>query len=291
MHTRIFAVWCLTCLLWSSTFLFVRIGVADIPPLTFAWTRLVLALSILVPVGFARGWFARLTRRDVTLIGATGVLILGVNYALLYWGAQFIPSGLVAILQSATPVVGLAIGALLASEHVTRRKLGALVVSAIGVIVIFSDHAAVPRGIALLAAAAVFIGSCSLAFGYVCLKTYGGKFHPGAVVTWQIVAAALPLMCAALVFEGNPVEIRWSPRAIVSLFYLGVVGSVIAFQLNYWLLRRIDASLMLLMGVAEVPVAVALGIMVLDEPVHTRAFLGATLVASGVALVARTPTA
>jgi drug/metabolite transporter (DMT)-like permease len=93
-----------------------------------------------------------------------------------------------------------------------------------------------------------------------------------------------------LVFEGNPVGIRWSPRAIVSLLYLGVVGSVIAFQLNYWLLRRIDASLMLLMGVAEVPVAIALGIMVLDEPVHVRAFLGAILVASGVALVARAPT-
>lgn len=286
MHLRVFAIWCVVCLLWSSTFLFLRLGVTDIPPLTFAWTRLFLALAILGPLAFRRRWFAGFTQRDVALAAATGLLILGINYGLLYWGAQFIPSGLVAILQSATPMIALAIGWLLGSEAVNRRKIAALTLSIIGVAIIFADEAAVPRGTALTASAAVFVGSCSLALGYVCQKTYGRTLHSGAVMTIQILSAMLPLMTAALVLEQMPALSDWPAAAVVSLLYLAIVGSVIAFRANYWLLLRIDASLMLLMGVAEVPIAVALGVVVLDEPLHPRALIGAAFVGIGVAIVA-----
>ncbi len=286
MQPRVFAVWCAACLLWSSTFLFVRLGVTAMPPLTFAWIRLLLALGILGPLAFARGWFAGLTRRDVTLIAATGMLILGVNYALLFWGAQFIPSGLVAILQSATPVVGLAIGWLLGSEQITARKLAALAACVLGVLVIFGDAASTSRDTGMGASVAVFLGSCSLALGYVCLKTYGRHFHPAPVITIQTFAAAVPLMITALAIEGSPMSVHWSVPAVAALFYLGIVASVVAFWMNYWLLRRIDASLMLLMGVAEVPIAVALGVVFLDEPLHIRTLIGAGCIAIGVALVA-----
>ena len=286
MPPRIFAVWCAVCLLWSSTFLFVRLGVTDIPPLTFASLRLALALAILIPLALARRWLANLSRREWALTAGSGVLILGVNYALLFWGAQFIPSGLVAILQSPTPIIALVVGWLLSSEQVTPRKLAAIATSIVGVLIIFGDRATLPHGAATLASAAVFLGSCSLAVGYVCLKTYGKHLHPAPVITVQTLAAALPLMTAAFLLESSPLTVRWTPAAITALLYLGVVASVIAFRLNYWLLQRIDASLMLLMGVAEVPVALALGAIVLDEQLHIRALIGAACVAMGVALVA-----
>ena len=289
MQPHVFAVWCAACLLWSSAFLFLRIGVTDIPPLTFASLRLALALSVLLPLALARRWLTHLSRREWALIVSTGLLILGVNYALLFWGAQFIPSGLVAILQSTTLPVALGLGWLLGSEDVTPRKLASFVISIVGVFVIFSDEAAMPRGRAMLASAAVFLGACSLVVGYVCLKTYGKHLHAGTVITIQTSAAAVPLAIAALLIEGGPAVARWSPAAITALVYLGIVASVIAFGLNYWLLKRIDASLMLLMGVAEVPIAVALGVIVLSEPLHTRALVGAACVALGVALVATPP--
>lgn len=287
MPARVFAVWCAVCLLWSSTFLFLRIGVTDVPPLTFAALRLSLALLVLVPLAVARKSFAGLSRREWALTASSGLLILGVNYALLFWAAQFIASGLVAILQSSTPAVALALGWFLASERVTRRKLAAFVISFVGVIIIFSDDAAVPRGRAMLASAAVLVGSCSLVAGYVLQKTYASQLHPAPVITIQTAAAAVPLWAGALLFEGSPVDVRWSASAIAALLYLGVIASVFAFWLNYWLLRRIDASLMLFMGVAEVPVAVALGVFVLHEPLHLRALAGAVTIALGVALIAR----
>ena len=97
-------VWWIACLLWSGTFLSIRVGVEHIPPLTFAWLRLLIAIAVLAPVSAARGGFTGLSRRDVVRVMFAGFLLLGVNYGLLYWGARFIPSGLVAILQSSTPV-------------------------------------------------------------------------------------------------------------------------------------------------------------------------------------------
>lgn len=82
-------------------------------------------------------------------IGAAGVLLLGVNYALVFWSAQFIPSGLVAILQAGTPVIALAFGWLLGSERVTVRKTLALVTAIAGVIVIVGAEARASNAAAL----------------------------------------------------------------------------------------------------------------------------------------------
>jgi drug/metabolite transporter (DMT)-like permease len=68
--------------------------------------------------------------------------------------------------------------------------------------------------------------------------------------------------------------------------YLAFCGSVVAFWLNYWLLYRMDASAMLMMGIAEVPIAVALGALVFGERLPPGTFLGAACVLAGVLLTA-----
>src|SRR5690348_5590448 len=116
MRMRVLTVWWIACLLWSSTFLFIRIGVAEIRPLTLAWIRLALALSILIPLLAIRGDLKTVRTEDLRRVAGAGLLLLGVNYALLFWGAQFVPSGLVAILQSGTPLLALAFACGLGQE-------------------------------------------------------------------------------------------------------------------------------------------------------------------------------
>jgi drug/metabolite transporter (DMT)-like permease len=126
MPIHVVIVWLLVCVLWSSTFLFIKLGLRDLPPFTFAWVRLAIAGGILVPLALAGGSWRSLRPRDVASIAATGVLLLGLNYALVFWGTQFVPSGLVAILLSATPVLALAFGWFLGSEQISGRKLFAV---------------------------------------------------------------------------------------------------------------------------------------------------------------------
>ena len=282
MKARVVVVWLAVCLLWSSTFAFIRLGLQDLPPFTFAWLRLAIAVTVLVPIAISGGHWRSLNGRDVAAVCGTGVLLLGVNYGLVFWGAQFVPSGLVAILLAGTPVLALAFGWFLGSEGVNARKLLALTVGILGVIVIFGTEARASGQAALLGGVAVFGASVCVAFAYVWLKTHGHHLSPTAVTALQSLAGLVPLAVLGLVIEGTPTWAHWPATAWVALLYLALVASVLAFWLNYWLLQRMEASAMLMMGVAEVPIAVALGALIFGERLPAGTLLGGTCVLVGV---------
>ena len=103
--------------------------------------RLVIALLVLLPIIALSGRPLPQARGDWLLIGVTGVLLLGLNYAFLYWGAQYVTSGLSAVLQGATPVFGLLFArALLDRERVSARQVSGLLLGMLGVAVIFADQ-------------------------------------------------------------------------------------------------------------------------------------------------------
>jgi drug/metabolite transporter (DMT)-like permease len=277
-RVRVTAAWWIACLLWSGTFLFIRVGLAEIPPLTLAWIRLAIALAILTPIAIVRRDLRTLRSTDVRRVASAGLLLLVVNYALLFWGAQFIPSGLVAILQSGTPLLALAIAGFAGQERVTARKLFTLTLGIVGVTVIFGSEALTSGPAAMTGAAAVFGASVCVASAYVSMKSYGGRIPPLAMTTIQSATAVVPLLCVALLMEGTPAPARWSLAGWGAVAYLAVAASVIAFGLNYWLLARMDASAMLMMGVAEVPIAVLLGAAFLKERLPGGTFIGGTCV-------------
>jgi drug/metabolite transporter (DMT)-like permease len=284
MTPRVLIVWLIACLLWSATFLFIKLGVGHVPPLTFAWLRLLIACATLATITLARRGFAGVRRRDVFHIVGAGVLLLGVNYGLTYWGAQFIPSGLVAILQSSAPVLAMAIGWGIGAENVTLRKSVALAAGVAGVMLTFREEARVPGAADLPGLIAVTGGSVCVAAAYVWLKRKARGVPPLTVTTLQCLAGLIPLMTAGLVVEGNPLDAAWTMPALAALAYLSIGASVIAFGLNYWLLQRMDTSAMLMMGVAEVPIAVALGAVFFGERLPPGILLGGACVLAGVIL-------
>src|SRR4051812_30614125 len=151
-----FLVWWLTCLIWSSVWLFIKLGLRDLPPVTFAAARLVVALAILLPALAIRREPLPRQARDWYVLAVAGILLLGVNYALLLWGAQFIPSGLTAVLQAITPAFALVFGHfLLDDEPFTFKALGAIAIGIAGVAVVSRDQLHLAGRSALLGCAAV----------------------------------------------------------------------------------------------------------------------------------------
>jgi drug/metabolite transporter (DMT)-like permease len=284
MSPRVLVVWCVACLLWSGTFLFIRLGVSHVPPLTFAWLRLLIAGAVLAAITVARGGFAGVRGRDVMHIMGAGVLLLGVNYGLTYWGARLIPSGLVAILQSSTPVLAMAIGWAIGAEAVTLRKCAALAAGVAGVLLTFREEAPASAAGGLAGLLAVAGGSICVAVAYVWLKRKARRVPPLTVTTLQCFAGLIPLMTVGLVAEGNPFNAGWTLPAIGALLYLSIGASVVAFGLNYWLLQRMDTSAMLMMGVAEVPIAVSVGAFFFDERLPPGMLAGGACVLAGVML-------
>jgi drug/metabolite transporter (DMT)-like permease len=285
-------VWWVTCLLWSSVWLCIKIGVGDVPPATFASARLVIALLVLLPIlAFGQTPLPR-QRRDWLLIGITGVLLLGLNYAFLYWGAQYVTSGLSAVLQAATPAFGLIFAhvLLLDDERVTARQITGVLLGLLGVAAIFAEQLYVTGQTAFWGCLAVTASALCVALGYVIVRKHGSHLRPIELTTGQMVVGLVPLLLIAVAREGNPLAVHWTTPAIASVLYLALAGSVTAFWLNYWLLKRIGATKLLVMSLVEPLIAVVLGALVLQEALPAGTLLGgACILASTWMVLAQQP--
>lgn len=278
-------VWILTCAIWSTVWLFIKLGVRDVPPVTFAAFRMCVAVSVMVPVALLQG-VPLPRRREWVLVGTTGVLLLGINYALLYWGTQFISSGLTALLQAMTPVFGFVFAhLLLRDEKMTVLKGVALALGVAGVGVIFWDQLRTGAPRALAGSVAVIASAACVAISYVVMRRRGKDLHPSTITAGQMLAALGPLVVFAVAVEGNPLAVRWTRTALWSGIYLAIFGSILGAWLNYWLLKRIGATRLLSMGLVEPLVAVLLGAAFLAEKMSSKTVIGGVCILVAVAVV------
>ena len=214
--------------------------------------------------------------------------LLAFNYALVFWGARFVPSGLVAVLQSATPLCGLALAAALGLEHANGGKIGGLLLGMVGVALISARQTLTPATPgAAWGCAAIMGGAVCVAIAYVLVKLKRPSADPTTVICWQMVAGVVPLAVAGLVFEGSPLNMPFTGRVVAAMVYLALAGSVAAFWLNYWLLQRLETSAVLLISVAEAPLAAMWGALALGERFDSPTITGSVLVLAGSALVIR----
>ncbi|MBA3295339.1 MAG: DMT family transporter [Acidobacteria bacterium] len=277
-RARVITVWILTCLIWSTVWLFIKLGVRDVPPVSFAAMRLLIGIMVMLPVTLALKVPLPKRPRDWGLIAGTGIILLGFNYALLNWGIRFISSGLTAVLQAITPAFALVFSHfLLQDERMTTRKVAGLALGVVGIAAIFWDQLNF-GGRALAGSVTVTLGAVCVAFAYVMIRRSGTSLHPSAITTGQMMAAFVPLLAYGWAVEGNPVGLHWTSTALVSATYLALMGSVVAAWLNYWLLQRVGAVNLLIMGLVEPPIAVALGAWLLGETMNARAIAGSALI-------------
>src|SRR4051795_3143700 len=85
------------CLIWSSTWLAIKFGLQDLPPISFVAIRFVIAVAVLLAISVGRISLLPERRADPILLGYTGVLMFSVNYTLLFWGELYVSSGLSAV--------------------------------------------------------------------------------------------------------------------------------------------------------------------------------------------------
>ncbi len=279
-------VWLLLCLIWGSTWLFIKLGLSDLPPFTFAGIRFVIASAILFAIMAARRLSLPRNRSDWMLLAISGVLSFSLNYGLLFWGEQYISSGLAALLQATIPAFGLVIAHFyLPGEQITSAKIFGVVMGVAGVGVIFSNQLSVAGPRALAGCAALVVGSACAAYANVLVKARGAKLDPAILAGGQMLFGLIPLLLIGIPLEGNPFHFHWTRMAFVSLFYLAIVGSVVAFLLYYWLVQHMEVTKTMLIALVTPVIAVSLGVLVLSEELNWRTFAGGVMIISGIGLI------
>lgn len=285
-RARIIAVWWIACLLWSAGWLFIKVGLRDLPPLTFAATRLALAFAVLAVIVTLRHEWRALRGTDLPAIAGSGILLLGVNYALTFWGAQYLPSAITSVLQATSPVFGFLIGTAIGAERFSIARALALPIGITGVALI-SRGQFDAGNVSSLGSAAVLGGAACAAIAYAIVKQRAVHLPPAVMVATQTLCAFLPLSVAAWTLEGSPFDARWSRSAVLALLYLSIASSVIAFWLNYWLLKRVTATTVLAMGLVQPLIAAALGALILGERFGIGAAIGGAAVLLSAAIILR----
>lgn len=279
---RIWIAFLIVSTVWGSTWLAIKIGLATVPPFLAAGVRFIVAAGVLLVIIRFTG--AEISRHhDARRVYLTlGLLSFTLPFALVYWGQQFIPTGLSSILFGAYPFwVALFSRLWLPGERLDLFKIAGILIGFAGLVTVFSSdtHWSDPNAFRGMAA---ILGSTMLqGFSLVMVKRYGQAVSPFAMnFVGMSIGGTLLLTLSAIV---EPVaSATWTFPAVASVLYLAAIGSVLTFVSYYWLLKRIDAVYLSLTSFINPIVAVILGSLVLDETLGASVLFGAALVLTGI---------
>jgi drug/metabolite transporter (DMT)-like permease len=280
------AVWLILCLIWGTTWIFIKIGLDDLPPITFAAARFILASLILIPVIKLQKLPMPKTSAEWKLIALTGILQFSINYSTVFWSEQYISSGLAAVLQAMITVFGLLLAWIfLPAERITLLKIIAVAIGISGVAVIFHDQLKVENVMAFAGCAAIVVGSYAAAQASILIKAKGSGLHPATLLFSQMICGLPAIIIYALIKEGNPLTFHWTWTAIGCVLYLTILGTIAAFWLYYWLLSRIESTKAMMISLVTPLIAVLIGGIFLEERLPPQTFFGGLLIIASIGLI------
>jgi len=278
------------CFVWGSTWLGIKVGLGSLPPFLFAGMRFIIAWAVLAAWLLARRIQFPKDKGSWEVMLFLGVTQMAVPYALTFWGEQYMTAGLTALLFATLPFFVAAFAHFLVpGERLTSWKLLGMLVSFVGVAIIFSRELMLTSssfwgGVAVVAAAG------SAACANVVGKRYSESINSTVNVVVQMGVGAVLLISAGVALERS-YPINLDPTSIFAVLYLSVVGSAFAFAALYWLFTRMEVTRISLFTFITPIVAVILGWVLLGERVDLNVAVGGVLILIGVVLVNRTPKA
>jgi drug/metabolite transporter (DMT)-like permease len=270
--------------LWGSGFLLIKIALEGMSPIQIVLGRLLAAaIVMLVVVAYRR----EALPRQLTPWAHLTVMAVVSNiapYFLFAWGEQHISSGLAGVLNATTPLFTLLFAVSTHTERLTVSRVIGLALGFLGVVVLAAPWHDGGVGSSLLGVGASLLASASYAASYVYARRFLStrQLSPLVLSTGQMVAGAVLLGILAPGIALQPMTFTTS--VIVSVVVLGVIGTGIAYVLNYRLIADEGATAASTVTYLLPIVAVLLGLAVLAEPVGWNLAVGALIVLLGVAL-------
>jgi drug/metabolite transporter (DMT)-like permease len=290
LRGRNLAMYVALCAVWGSTWLAIKIGLRDLPPLWFGGIRMALACVLLTPFALSSKT-APLTSRQRRWVAWTGVLQIGVAYACVFQGEEWIDSGLAALLFATFPAfVGLFAHFLLPEERLRPRTVAAALLGIAGVAVIEGPEAlaALSGGATRLLVAGgalMVVSALAAAYSNVAFKKHLGGVAPLTTTWGQTAAGSLFILLLAALFERGA-SFHWTTSAVSSLLYLAICGTALPFVGLFWLLRRVPVAVIGTIPIVDTVLAILLGSVVLGESFSPRVLAGGAFILVSVLLAA-----
>ena len=277
---------------WGSTFLAIRIGVLEVPPLLFAAIRFSIAGVVLYAWMRARGTSSP-TGSEWIRVSLLGTLIFLVDYGCLFWAERRVASGVAAVVLATIPVFITLLDILvLRTYRMTIRLAAALAIGVLGVAVLMNNRFSFGEApIDRAAAAALLLASFTWSIATILtrkLKLPASK--PMSAAAQMIVGGLALFMAAAISGEFSSFHIAAiSVHAWLALVYLITAGSIAGFTAYIWLLHYESPTRVGTYAYVNPVVAVGFGYFFGAEMVGLRTLLGTLLVLVSVVAITTIP--
>ena len=280
------AAFLLLGLIWGSSFAWIKISLEEIPPATMvAWRMSLGAVAMVTLVVLLRVPWPR-SGGDWMALVVLGAINAAIPIFLISWAEQFVDSGTAAVLNSLVPIFSLVIaGLVLRTEPVTSLRVAGLAIGFIGAAILATRELTLRADLSgLIGALAVVLAAISYAAGASYARNRIGHNHRYIVAGGTLIFAAVDMWVLALIADGG-VIVPAEPSTLVSLAWLGLLGSFVAYILFFFLIENIGATLTTMVTYIFPVVGIAIGVTLLGEQMDARLFIGTMLVLAGVVVV------
>lgn len=273
-------------LLWGPSFLFIKVAVHDIPPLTLAAGRVTLAAAALYLVLRIQGRHLPKFGPDWKHFAVMGLTSNALPFVLFSWGEQYIDSALAAILNGTTPIFTIILAHFFTSDdHLTPTKTVGILLGFAGLIAMLGPALAGGLQATTWGLLAVTVAAASYGVAVVYARQNLRGQPPLIGPTAQLIVATIVLVPISLLIE-QPYRLPLpSWPAAGSLLTLALVGTALAFIIYYWILERASATFLSMVTYLVPIVGTTLGVVILNERPGWNAYLGCVLIILGVMVV------
>lgn len=276
-------LYALICLIWGSTWLAIKVGLAGVPPFLGAGLRF-FAATILVGLilAFRRRSLA-LSADDKACVASLAILVFFMDYACVYWAEQHISSGLTAVLFSTMPLMTALLSRFWTrAETLSGKKLAGILIGVAGTALLFwpQDRVGPRETLGMLASLAASLGA---SINLVVMKRHGKESDPHVLNLYGMGIGTVLLLALSASTESWS-GVAWTTANVLAIVYCAVFGSVIAFSAYYTLIKRLDATTVSLSNLIIPIVALALGAVFLGESVTVLSLAGIAAILVGVAV-------
>jgi drug/metabolite transporter (DMT)-like permease len=277
-------------MLWGSSYLFIKIVVAEIPALVLVAGRLLVASIVMWIIVRVLGLKMPRSGRAWRTYALLGLLGAAAPYTLITWGEQYIPSGLASLLQSTTPIFALLLAQFLPhDDHNSVQKVAGVIVGFVGVgLLMWPDLREGWRDLGsrnnLLGQLAIVGSSLCYALTAIVARSQLRGQHALCSATGQLSMGAVYATIGVLL-TGSSFELALSGKAWASWAGLILFGTILAYGIYFTLIERGGATFATMVTYVIPINGLLLGALVLGEQLNLTIWLSLLLILGGVLLV------
>jgi drug/metabolite transporter (DMT)-like permease len=287
VKTKAYLAWVAISIIWGTTYLVIRIGVAEMPPFLFSGIRWLIAGPLFLFALKLKG-IPLPKKKDMLPIVTVAVLLIGLGNGLITFGEQWIPSGLTALLITTMPILIVLIETFVLKKVAMNKTIitGALIGFS-GILIIFGNNLALifnPEY--LFGIIAIYSGILSWASGTVYSKYRKVDVHPLANAGMQMLIAGIFQISIGLII-GEAESFAFTENGIWAFIYLAIFGSFIAYGSYIYAIEHLPISFVTTYAYINPVIALFAGWVVLDEVLNFEIILAAVIILTGVAMINR----